>query len=999
MNPSVVQPYAISPSLSLETGTYADPALFSPQAMSHHSTSPTASMGPPHQMYPTSSYYQGYQQGHPGMPMGNPGYPSPSSNDSASVSSPPQDIYMNNGASSSSSNVNGKRPSTSDGNTAGGRKKARKDDAETDASTPKTPVDGSTDAPSKPKTTRGSRACTTCRRLKMKCVGAEQGPPCKRCSSGGHECIFEESNRGKRSTKKHEILTRSLRKMERTLDTVLRSIGNPSVASAMMSRSPSPVVQESPHDPDANGTANLLGSRDPTPPIARPTSSRIHSSHSHRHPGQSLHSPILNGRPASPKLHSLPDNALNPLGLLAEASLANRRSSTESMNAAGFVARNAAIPSPGVDPSGSTRLGVASANYFKPGPMTILPLRRLYIERQIQPEMLTFTSKEQVMRLFNIFFDNINAHVPLLEREFHTPALVCSRSPFLLTTICAIAAKFLPAEENVITLQPSTTNSPTNGHSSNPPSANLHQRLIDLAKKLAYSVPAAGYKSVEIVQAYLLLAQWGCGAVERYEQDRTWGLLGMGIRMATDLNLHRKSLSSLSRPRSILPGTELGGSPNGNGTVDQKTVEERQRVREIHNRERTWVVCFCLDRSFSAQLGKPYAIREDEIIRDVNYWATSPVANRHDLGLAAYVELQRIVSRFLDFLYSAMGTDSASASGLLGQCDHMLVIRAFETQLATWHDAWHVASLSGPSSDYYRPMSQFYFHYALLVLNSFGLQDSLTRTPVNIPHFFSRVYHSAMRCAEVVKDELGPGGYLKYCSDSHFVQISYTVLSLMKLARPEFQSFLDSEQRILAMVTDVANLLESCAVNPHHTPALYSTFLKALVTAKFEEQIPQPVAPQPQQAMDTNGMLNTNGGPGPILSMNDTTTNFLDQYQFHGEMGNSSHDMSTFPPTMLSPPSATAPDFASASLGAGAGNGSGGLGNPSSNDSLNILSSGFWDSMLVPGYSTMDGFSGGFVFGAGGSGLITPKLGGTPVHSGRTSPIGGVPSGAGGSGL
>ena len=45
------------------------------------------------------------------------------------------------------------------------------------------------------------RACTVCRRLKMKCVGAEQGPPCKRCLSGNHECIFEESNRGKRSSK------------------------------------------------------------------------------------------------------------------------------------------------------------------------------------------------------------------------------------------------------------------------------------------------------------------------------------------------------------------------------------------------------------------------------------------------------------------------------------------------------------------------------------------------------------------------------------------------------------------------------------------------------------------------------------------------------------------------------------------------------------------------------------------------------------------------------
>lgn len=39
------------------------------------------------------------------------------------------------------------------------------------------------------------------------------------------------------------------------------------------------------------------------------------------------------------------------------------------------------------------------------------------------------------------------------------------------------------------------------------------------------------------------------------------------------------------------------------------------------------------------------------------------------------------------------------------------------------------------------------------------------------------------------------------------------------------------------------------------------------------------------------------------------------------------------------------------------------------------------------GYNTMDGLSGGFVhFGAGGSGLITPGLGLTPLHSGTNTP-------------
>ena len=135
------------------------------------------------------------------------------------------------------------------------------------------------------------------------------------------------------SPRKHEILTRSLRKMERTLDTVLRSLGNPTLAAGMLSRSPSPSLQ-------AQNTQALINSPSPTP---SPENRNHHASSS------------FNAHP-SPKMHSLPDNALNPLGLLAEASLANRRAQ-------------------GVSKSGSTsndKVGVASDVYFKPGELWVL---------------------------------------------------------------------------------------------------------------------------------------------------------------------------------------------------------------------------------------------------------------------------------------------------------------------------------------------------------------------------------------------------------------------------------------------------------------------------------------------------------------------------------------------------------------------------------------------------------------------------------------------------
>ncbi|KIO13589.1 hypothetical protein M404DRAFT_122870 [Pisolithus tinctorius Marx 270] len=838
--------------------------------------------------------------------------PSPSSQGSDTVGTPPTETM-----SYPHPNANGKRLSPA--MSAPGdfnRKRVRIEDS---AASPSAERDET-----KPKSTRGSRACTVCRRLKMKCVGAEQKPPCQRCRTGGHECIFEESNRGKRTAnpRKHEVLTKTIRKMEQTLDTVLKSIGNPAMTSGMVSRSPSPTSSG-----QAAQTQALLASPSPPP--------------------QSLFPPQPTKEPptSSPKLHSLPDNPLNPLGLLAEASLANRKAYGVSSS---FTARPA-------DPDPNRRLGVASDNYFRPGPMSILPLRRLYIERQIQPEMLSFVSTDEVVALFKIYFDHMNVriqnspmsilrlissqmHCGLLDREFHTPSLVCSRSPFLLTTICAIASKFYPVR------------------------ADLHGKLSDIAQKLAFSVPAKGYKSLEIIQAYLLLTLWGCGAVERYEYDKTWLLLGMAIRMATDMNLHRKTT-----------------------VKSDDTAEGRARDKEVHNRERTWYLCFALDRSTSAQMGKPHSIREDSVIRNVLEWIRSPDATTGDSLLAAYVELQRIVSRSLDFLYSGTNTPS----GLQTDCDYLLIIKTIETQMYAWQHEWTGARQFQTDDEvikaYRSTMMKFYFHYYMLVINSFGLQDAMEHSSVDIPHFFARVHSAATAVSAIARDELAPRGYLRYSPDSHFVFLSYAVLSLLKLIRPEFQTFIENEQKIVELVKDVATVLGEIAINSHHTPALYSTFLRALISARTDgvqqqqhqqqqgqHQLQQHQAPGADAVESDDALQQTDVGMVPnstLFSGNPSISvsgvNGMNDYQFASEMG-PPLDISTFPPTMAPLPPDDGMNMFSME---------------------NFLSNGFWDSVLVPGYSdTMEGLSGGFVFGAGGSGLITPGLLPSPVPSGSTTP-------------
>ncbi|TFY80768.1 hypothetical protein EWM64_g3237, partial [Hericium alpestre] len=457
-------------------------------------------------------------------------------------------------------------------------------------------------------------------------------------------------------------------------------------------------------------------------------------------------------------------------------------------------------------------MGVASDSYFKPGPMTILPLRRLFIERQVQPEMLTFTETREVVALFDIFFDHVNMHCNLFDHDFHTPSLVCSRSPFLLTTSgCSLPPLLshshpIPPRSRYSRLfayARITVCAIASRHYA--PRPELHAKLSDLARKLAFSVPAKGYKSVEIVQAYLLLTLWGCGPVERYEQDRTWLVLGLAIRMATDLNLHRKTT-----------------------TASQPTEEGRARDHEVHNRERTWLVCYALDRSASAQMGKPSSVREDHIIRNAVQWArTSALVTPGDVSIVCYVELQRILSRAIDLLYS----DTNTTSGLLVDADYLVIVKMIDRQIENWYTTMYSSEwVEGFPNENTRAVFRFYGSYAMLVVNSFGLQDALERTPTNIPHFFAR-----RRARSNTRD-------------SHFVFGTYAVLSLLKLIRPEFPASLETEEDTLALVRSVADVFDGVAAGPLHTPALYSVFLRALLAARTEKAH----APPPSQPHDAD---------------------------------------------------------------------------------------------------------------------------------------------------
>jgi len=209
------------------------------------------------------------------------------------------------------------------------------------------------------------------------------------------------------------------------------------------------------------------------------------------------------------------------------------------------------------------------------------------------------------------------------------------------------------------------------------------------------------------------------------------------------------------------------------------------------------------------------------------------------------------------------------------------------------------------------------------------------------------------------------------------------------------------EEKTIKLVKELADTLENVAVGPHHTPRLYSTFLRAVIASKtgaavngergaFEigEQSEPPTSPsihtspatsiqsphlqqqpQQQQVGTQLEMISPNPPPGelapamPPPSTNGVFPNYDYYFQNDGEMG-TAVDTSIFPPTMADH------DQSWPSLSVD-----------------NIFSNTFWGDVLVPGTSVSPaGLSGGFAYGPGVSGLITPGYGMSPTQSGMNTP-------------
>ncbi|RDX45931.1 hypothetical protein OH76DRAFT_1532078 [Lentinus brumalis] len=472
---------------------------------------------------------------------------------------------------------------------------------------------------------------------------------------------------------------------------------------------------------------------------------------------------------------ALPNEAA-PIGLLANLALDNNKNKRKK--------KTPAKPKEGE--SSDDDVGVACETFFDPGPAFNLGLRATMIESVSPPEILVhgLVTPDDVEKLFKIYFERVNVHCDVLDPVLHTPASTFARCPFLFTVVCAISSRYYTEKSEIYPI------------------------AMHFAKHAAASALLNGWKSVELSQAYILMSLYGVPA-RRWEEDRNWLYTGLAIRIATDLNLHVVS--------NVKPKTE-------------------KQEREMVNQTRVWILCFNLDRSTSAQFGKPSTIKEDYTIRHSDEWYKSSRMNDSlNIGTSAYAQMLRVVSRFHEAVYS----DPDSPTGLNQNLDFRSVILDYDRQLTQYFEEWmerfrRDSDMTDPALKFRAELLPFLTGYSRLVMYSFGFQQAFRRGfQTEDQLFLEKCFESAKAVILTLIDSLIPTGYMRTSPDGHFVFASFASAFLLKLLRPEFAHHVSRErqQEIFDLITRLIEQLGSpeVAIDERHTPALHSRFLHGLL--------------------------------------------------------------------------------------------------------------------------------------------------------------------------
>lgn len=362
-------------------------------------------------------------------------------------------------------------------------------------------------------------------------------------------------------------------------------------------------------------------------------------------------------------------------------------------------------------------------------------------------EYITWEVAEQ---LFDFFWAKQRQFAPFLYERYDNAINVASRSAILFDVICTVASKHYKADPS------------------------LHARCAEVVK-VSIAVAALHEPSLETVQCLLLQAifMW---PIQSFQEDRTWMLVGMACRMGYDLNFHELELAPDASPPE----------------------------RMYFYRARTaWFSCFVVDHVLCAGMGRPYNVREDNVIRSGSDPTLYPDFPDAEL-IATHVDLERIIGRCFDLIIVKLLDRSGSRKPM----PDFNLIRMFNRELDDYLEKW--AHVNHSVKTYCNNM-KLYLHAAALQY----LIDNPATPGASIqgPILAAECVKDCEAMLTMVQATLVEKDVLHVANDYYHVVIGHAAIFLLKILGTRFAADLDSAHLITLALT-TAQLLQDKARSP-----------------------------------------------------------------------------------------------------------------------------------------------------------------------------------------
>ncbi|GAA5920215.1 hypothetical protein JCM6882_003925 [Rhodosporidiobolus microsporus] len=383
-------------------------------------------------------------------------------------------------------------------------------------------------------------------------------------------------------------------------------------------------------------------------------------------------------------------------------------------------------------------------------------------------------SEEQFERLVAIYFARLHPFFLHLSPSLHTPRFLRDVSPFLTTAIAYICASFDPELHHLI---------PT-----------LHGHL----QRLSNRVWADGLKSLEIVQAYLLLIHWT--PIENdWGDDRRWGWLAQAIRIATEIKLH-KTLNNATYDfyRSV--------TPLGEGAY--------AALRDT--RAWSWKLVFVTDIALCVSTGRTGSVQGFAASTMGSPLPAHLPPDHPDYNITALIYLNRLYAKAIIHSNNLQDSETGHEPEL-----RQTFKAEWQRDLQAWLQAWpHIS-----------PLVRLIAQHNTTILLSISLRFKGPVAPV-----LDECRLSALETAKMAVSWQGDG--IMWSSNLIIVNIAYAATLLLRITAAKGP--IDTETRLLCIaVADVLIRIGENRSSSRTLATLHGTRIRALLSA----DLPKHAAP------------------------------------------------------------------------------------------------------------------------------------------------------------